>query len=153
MMASPSTTTSSLQQLAAQLSALVCQCKNKAPEQAIWALLAAFALGSLCGFVASGGRGRSRSKGRGPGAARRRAAQEEEEGDSDDDVEDDEDSDEEGTERSDGGGGGIRDFSLLSAPFKMVLCVNMELNMGKGASRASRGLRLVILTKSSVADR
>ena len=142
MMAAPSTatsttTTSALQQLAVQLSALVCQCKNKAPEQAIWALLAAFALGSLCGFVASGGRGKGKGRGgraAAAAAARRRAAQadgEEEDSDEDEDEEE-EDSDEE-EEGAGEAGGGIRDFSLLSAPFKMVLCVNMELNMGKGA--------------------
>lgn len=35
--------------------------------------------------------------------------------------------------------GGIRDFSLLSGPFKMVLCVNMELSMGKGKIAAQCG--------------
>lgn len=32
------------------------------------------------------------------------------------------------------GAGGYRDFSVLHGPFKMVLLVNMELNMGKGTA-------------------
>lgn len=31
-----------------------------------------------------------------------------------------------------GSSGGYRDFSVLHGPFKMILVVNMELNMGKG---------------------
>ncbi|TFJ79903.1 hypothetical protein NSK_008760 [Nannochloropsis salina CCMP1776] len=33
----------------------------------------------------------------------------------------------------------IRDFPLVSGPFKMVLCVNMELSMGKGKIAAQCG--------------
>lgn len=114
-------------QLATQLSALVCHCKSKTPEQALLALLAAFGLGALCGFLASGkGKGKKRRGAGGAAAAAARGESDEEE-DSDDDEEEEED------EAPAAGGGGIRDFSLLSAPFKMVLCVNMELNMGKGA--------------------
>ena len=124
-----------VQQLAVQLSTLVCHCKSKTPAQALLALLAAFGLGALSAFLASTAGGRKSKRRR----RRRRLQQEQQEKDEDDDEgEEDSDDDEEEEDSDDedealvGGNGGLRDFSLLSAPFKMVLCVNMELQMGKG---------------------
>lgn len=127
-----------IKQLAAQLSSLVCCCKSKTPEQAILALLAAFGLGVLSGFLA-GGQGGAKKK-----QQRRRQQQQKEEEDSDEEEEEEEEGSDEEDEPAAGGNGGVRDFSLLSGPFKMVLCVNMELNMGKGA-RASIGRTIVAL--------
>jgi hypothetical protein len=124
------------QQLATQLSALVCHCKSKAPQQALLALLAAFGLGALCGFLASSSSSSSGGKRR---QRQQRQQEEEEEEDSDDDEEE---SEEEGPA---GGSGAIRDFSLLSAPFKMVLCVNMELNMGKGGLPGKKAIVVRLL--------
>lgn len=101
---------------------MLCQCKSKTPEQALLALIAVFGLGALCGYLAS-----SSSGGKGKGKGKKQKQQPREEEDSDDDDEDSEEGDSE-----EPAGGGIRDFSLLSAPCKMALCVNMELGMGKG---------------------
>ncbi len=117
------------QQLAKHVSAVLCQCKSKTPEQALLALIAAFGLGALCGYLASSSSSAAAAgKGR---KGKKQQQQQQQDEDSDDDGSDD-GSDEEGEEPTGMNGGGIRDFSLLSAPFKMVLCVNMELSMGKG---------------------
>lgn len=64
--------------------------------------------------------------------------EEEREEDDDDEEESESESDEEEDDAA-ATSGGIRDFSLLSGPFKMVLCVNMELSMGKGKIAAQCG--------------
>ncbi|KAM3568987.1 hypothetical protein VYU27_008901 [Nannochloropsis oceanica] len=66
---------------------------------------------------------------------------EQEVGDGEDDDEQESGSESESDEDSEtaAASGGIRDFSLLSGPFKMVLCVNMELSMGKGKIAAQCG--------------
>ena len=127
----------------------------------------AFLLGVVAGryLLGGGGRGcgggRGSSDGRGPRRRQRRQLQEREaeweggEDDDDDEEEEEEDSEEEEEDSDDsedegatiGGANGIRDFSILSGPFKMVLCVNMSLQMGKGGCRwghaVGRGPKLV----------
>lgn len=53
-------------------------------------------------------------------------------GDEDEDEDEDDADDGEEEESTAASKNGIRDFSNLHASFKMVLCVNMSLNMGKG---------------------
>jgi peptidyl-tRNA hydrolase len=111
------------------------------------ALLVAFTAGLLLStlfFLSSRGKNKNKSKRRG-GAKRTQASKEgEEEGSDNSEEEEEEDSEDESDDDDDDEGttttsGGIRDFTILSAPFKMVLCVNMELQMGKGKIAAQCG--------------
>jgi hypothetical protein len=80
-----------------------------------------FLLGALSSYVLFGGRRRRRG-------GRRRLAEEGKEEEEEEEEEDEEDEDDEEPAANNG----YRNFSVLHAPFKMVLCVNMELAMGKG---------------------
>lgn len=98
------------------------------------ALLISFTAGMLVAGGVLSLRGAKRRRRR----RRRQPVEERKEEEEDDEDDDEEESDEEEDETA-ATSGGIRDFSLLSGPFKMVLCVNMELSMGKGKIAAQCG--------------
>jgi len=105
------------------------------------ALLLSFAAGVLvtgCVLPMGGGKKRRRRRLQ---PLEERKEEEGEEGEDDEEEEEGSGSESESDDDDEtaAASGGIRDFSLLSGPFKMVLCVNMELSMGKGKIAAQCG--------------